>query len=183
VEEVLKNIFLKSYQMKKYSDDSGWIDDNDNKFDYSSNGEIDWCGSSNAGKNERKPDTRFCYIYPEIKNIILKKDNGEVIHLGSDYSYEINENGVYSLSFNSMIDPEQAPMGDIIINWGDGDKQVISNQDYHADSEYPHKISHSYKNIFSQVGIKIQIFDNWGFSRCCFGNDNCGGPDSESLCP
>ncbi len=182
-DDFLKNIFLKSYQRKKYKN-SSW--NNMNDFDYTLTGTvsstISWCGTKeNSDENIRNVKDSFCYVYPEIKNITLKKGN-EVIELNQDNKYEMKGDGIYSLYFNTIVDSEQTPLGDIVIEWGDGNIQTITDQDFHSDEEYPHIISHSYKDISSEIGIKIKISDNWGFGRCCSGKE-CAGPDSNNLCP
>ncbi|NCD00782.1 hypothetical protein EOL94_01710 [bacterium] len=181
----LKNIFLKSYQIKNY-DSNGWTINNNN-FDYTDlsldNNSLKWCGETNNNNLRGENSNEFCYVYPEIENIILKKGN-EDVELNLSNEYEMKGDGIYSLYFNTIVDAEQTPLGDIVISWGDGNTQTITDQDFHPDEEYPHMISHSYKNVSDSIEIKIKIFDNWGFGRCCSGSDsNCGGPDSNDLCP
>ena len=160
--DILKNIFLTSYNSQKFNG-TNWQSSGTN-FDFSQGtGSIPVCPNI----NERISDTEWCFIPPQIENISLEK-NDEPVTLNID-GYDVPQSGEYQLKFNTIIDGEQAPLGDIIIDWDDDSGiQIISNQDYHPDPNYPHIITHSY--IYpegSSKNIKIKIFDNWGFNRCC----------------
>jgi len=114
-----------------------------------------------------------CVIAPEIKNIGLYKGGNEVTD--TENGFVINEDGRYDLKFNSIIDPEQLPLYDIKIDWGDGSKKVITDQDHRPEEDFPHVISHNYVNIEDEktMEIKIRINDNWGYNKCCMSDSNC----------
>lgn len=84
----------------------------------------------------------------------LKIGNGEV---------NILEAGLYQLSFNAVIDAEQQPMKQIVIDWGDG-VQVITNLDNKPENSTPHKFYHFY--LKGARHVEIKVFDNWGSYKC-----------------
>ncbi len=84
--------------------------------------------------------------------------------------------GGANLTFdNAIIDKEQLPLYEIVIDWGDDSVQTITDQDYRPNEEQPHIVSHNYIGIDSEteVEIKVLIKDNWGFTRCCRNDDDC----------
>jgi len=93
----------------------------------------------------------------------------------TENGFVINEEGSYDLKFNSIIDPEQLPLYNIQIDWGDESTIVITDQDHRPGINSPHIISHNYVNIEGQetMKIKIRINDNWGYNKCCMSDDNC----------
>lgn len=168
---ILQNLFLKTYSVKEFS--NGVWGSGGSGFDFSadnsnSNTRIEVCPPDIDGKPQRDPSSRWCFIPPSIEKISLEF-KGSPLNLTPGQGYEVLQSGEYELKFNTIIDSEQAPLGDIIIDWGDDSGlQTISNQDYHPDENYPHIITHSY--IYPEVdpkNIKIQVVDNWGFNRCC----------------
>ncbi|MCF7820075.1 MAG: hypothetical protein K9M44_01205 [Candidatus Pacebacteria bacterium] len=172
--EILKTFFLKTYSTLEFND-SKWVADNDpnSGFDFSYPGSPTTTSIFAVGgmceDGERTDQNAWCYIPPEIENIRLEKDGATVdlVQEGATSGYDVVQSGEYQLKFNTIIDREQAPLGDIIIDWGEGPAQTISNQDYHPDPDFPHIITHSYINPSGLKNIKIQISDNWGFNRCC----------------
>jgi hypothetical protein len=169
---ILKNIFLKSYSTHEYGYNNGngsWNIGSD-PYDYSPAGEnpIPFCG-------EERPEAGFCYIHPRIENIELYKAGQKMDFNDNTNSFVIYESGNYDLKFNSIIDKEQLPLYEIVIAWGDGSIQTITDQDYRPNEEQPHIISHNYIGIVSEteIEIKILIRDNWGFTRCCRSDNDC----------
>jgi hypothetical protein len=181
---ILKNIFLKSYSTHEYgyNDGNGSWNIGSNPYDYSPAGEnpIPFCG-------EERPEAGFCYIHPQIKNIELYKAGQKMTFDGDTNSFIIHESGNYDLKFNSIIDKEQLPLYEIVIAWGDGSIQTITDQDYRPNEEQPHIISHNYIGIVSEteIEIKILIRDNWGFTRCCRSDNDCSymQADIPDQCP
>ncbi|HKK54474.1 MAG TPA: hypothetical protein VJ926_03065 [Patescibacteria group bacterium] len=169
-DKILKNIFLKSYSSHKYDAiNDAWVPDG--PYDYSPTGEEDtipFCG-------EERAEAEFCYIFPQIKNIGLYKAGQEMDFNESSSSFIIYEPGNYDLKFNSIIDKEQLPLYEIVIDWGDDSVQTITDQDYRPNEEQPHIVSHIYTGIEGETEreIKILIKDNWGFTRCCRNDDDC----------
>lgn len=167
----LKNIFLKAI---------GGFNFNDGKYetsglggvsyDYSSSDNIKQCLSRPADNKDFDPDSDFCAIYPKISNVYLYRGNGTGPALTPNNLATGEWNigpGYYTLKFNSFIDPEQQPMKELRIDWGDGNIDIISNQDNHPST--PHVISHNY-GYTSGVGaktrqIKIKVTDNWDFYK------------------
>ena len=79
---------------------------------------------------------------------------------GNDQTGRATTTGIYSLKFNTRVNPEQQPLRMIYINWGDGNKQAITGQDHRPDANSPHVFYHYYsKPATSQV--EIRIWDNW----------------------
>jgi hypothetical protein len=69
--------------------------------------------------------------------------------------------GNYRLEFNTRVNADHQPLNQIIINWGDGFQQVITDQDHHPAN--PHIFYHYYsKKLSSESEIKIKVYDNWG---------------------
>ena len=103
----------------------------------------------------------------------MYKGGNEVKDTGS--GFVINEDGRYDLKFNSIIDPEQLPLYNIQIDWGDKSTIVITDQDYRPGINSPHVISHTYIGIEEEttMEIKIRINDNWGYNKCCMSDNNC----------
>lgn len=166
----LKNIFLKAI---------GGFNFKDGKYEAtglegvsydgtSGSYSIKQCLSRPADNKDFDPDSDFCAIYPKINNVYLYRGNGTgpaltPINLANG-EWNIGP-GYYTLKFNSFIDPEQQPMKELRIDWGDGNMDIISNQDNHPST--PHVISHNYGytsgvNATSKK-IKIKVTDNWDF--------------------
>ena len=117
----------------------------------------------------------------------MYKRGNEVTDTGR--GFVINEEGSYDLKFNSIIDPEQLPLYNIKIDWGDGSKKVITDQDHRPEEDFPHVISHNYIGIQEdkKVEIKIRINDNWGYNKCCMSDNTCSNDppsyDINGECP
>ncbi|MFZ4648263.1 MAG: hypothetical protein ACOYMB_01355 [Patescibacteria group bacterium] len=114
-------------------------------------------------------DSDFCAIMPKISNVSLFRGNGTGAALTAS-NPTIGEwtiaPGYYTLKFNSIVDKEQQPLGNIIINWGDDQVSVINTQDNHPAANAPHAISHNYSYSAgagaTKREIKIKVTDNWG---------------------
>lgn len=100
----------------------------------------------------------FCYVNPKIGSGVSVTYNNKQI--SNSTTVNINEKGVYGLSFTSFIDPEQQPLKEIVINWGDGSTQVITGQDSHPSVNNPHIFYHYYRQTEPKT-IQITISDNW----------------------
>ena len=87
----------------------------------------------------------FCYINPSIGEISITHD----------------EKGIYGIEFTTKIDPEQQPLKEIYIDWGDGFTQTITGQNSHPSVDDPHVFYHYYRKTPTGK-IKIEIKDNWG---------------------
>ena len=173
-----KNIFLKAIGGFSFdSDNGGYQSSEDTSYDDSnlpSGGyNIKKCSSARPKDNKDfgstlDADTDFCAIYPRIRNVYLYRGNGTGPALTpiSEGKWSIGP-GYYTLKFNSFIDAEQQPMKEMRIDWGDGNVDIISNQDNHPST--PHVISHNYNynvgttDVSRQIGIKVT--DNWGFYK------------------
>lgn len=157
----LKNIFLKAQKVFKLSGGSlstYQLDiDLTPKFNFLSGqpgSPAAACSNNIRGVNE------YCHILPRISNIKLYfEDRTQPL---AWRNYDLVRRGIYRLEFNTNIDKEQQPMKKLIIDWGDGYTQAITNQDHAPSANSPHVIYHYY----NQLGIKniqIRIEDNWNY--------------------
>ncbi len=99
-------------------------------------------------------------VLPEIKNVkLFFNDNYSL--LGTS-EYDVRQKGIYRLEFNTEVDKEQQPLKRIVIDWGDGYEQTITNQDHMPPSGGPHVFYHYYyKTGLKDIGVTI--YDNWNF--------------------
>ncbi len=163
--DILKTIFLKTYN-SYYYDGTSYTSD--------SFGEYDNVGTI-LSKSQCKPrpinsdavppaqpnlDDSFCPIYPTLGSVAMKFGKTAVATT-TPTVFNIAKKGIYSLEFTTTIDPEQQPLKEIYIDWGDGNKQVITGQDSRPDSLNPHIFYHYYKGA-SLMHVQIVIADNWG---------------------
>ncbi len=144
---ILDKLFLKSYNSYSFV---GGI--------YQA-GSVSWDKSSDTGFNQCANNVRpvasydstsasrdsFCYVKPSIGNVSGSND----------------KQGIYKLQFTTYVDPEQQPLEEIYIDWGDGFTQTITGQDNRPSIDNPHIFYHYYRQKASgQIIIKIR--DNWG---------------------
>lgn len=94
----------------------------------------------------------FCAVKPKVGNKTLKF-NGKTVTT-------VDRRGVYALEFTTEIDPEQQPLKQIYINWGDGSEQVIAGQDSRPGVSSPHVFYHYFRQESSNP-ITIRVTDNW----------------------
>jgi len=113
-------------------------------------------------------NTYNCAIWPLISNVRLD---------GFTIPSNISP-GIHVLTFNTAIDPEQQPLKDLLIDWGDGSMQNLVNQDHHPDVNSPHKVYHYYTDDTTS-DIRIKVTDNWN-TFCCSKN---GSSCNASNCP
>lgn len=143
---ILRNLFLKSYNSYSFKD--GF---------YTSGGFNMSSSVSPCTGNERSTSTSittisssFCSVKPSIGNLSL---NNQV-------SPAVLTKGIYGLKFTTMLDPEQEPLKEIYIEWGDNTRQTITGQDSHPSVDNPHLFYHYYKGATKGI-INITIKDNW----------------------
>ncbi len=97
---------------------------------------------------------------PTVTNPVLKLS-------GQNTGMQVKSSGIYSLEFNTTVDPEQQPLKMIYIDWGDGgvlpNAQAITGQDHKPDTNNPHVFYHYYDKAYGAMSakIKIKIWDNW----------------------
>ncbi|MFA5131482.1 MAG: hypothetical protein WC467_03580 [Patescibacteria group bacterium] len=155
---ILRNLFLKSYNSFGFSD--GSYTTNSGSLDSTpglcANGVRPVASYNSVSESAAS----FCAIKPRIGSDIKIKYKGQVVANGSTFT--INEKGIYSLEFTTMIDPEQQPLKSIYIYWGDGTTQVITGQDSRSSAANPHIFYHYYKSTGPVTNFGIKILDNWG---------------------
>ncbi len=158
--DVLKNIFLKS--LKVFANNNGKYQESPSlSYDYTANGSssIPECTTSTRPTPiPGNTDPSFCAIYPVISNVNLYYSDSS---LKINNPYSISQKGIYRLEFNSLVDSEQQPVNRIIIDWGDGYVQTITNVDNHPNDIKPHVFYHYYYSFGHKI-IKIRVYDNWG---------------------
>lgn len=155
----LNNLFLKKYNDFAFSRSiGGYVSTTTSEFT-----SPDYCPTGQAGFNRNNGS---CFILPVISNTTLKfKDQTLNFTVGKAV---INNNGLYKLSFNTLIDKEQQPLKQIVIDWGDG-IQVVTGLDNKPVKDLPHDFYHFY--LKGSYKIQIKIFDNWG-KYDCYTSDN-----------
>ena len=158
-QNVLKNVFLTSYdgyqfniEESRYVSHDGYLVEGYNTFVNQLNSSCINCHTTNNDKNFNAYWKR---VLPIVQNV---KINGA----DTNSTIQIDNPGIYTLTFNTIIDKEQQPLRDLFITWGDGEYQNLVNQNHHPDSTQPHTVYHYYKNAGS-YNLKIRITDNWGF--------------------
>lgn len=147
---ILKNLFLKSYNSYNFKDgfySPGVISINSDPSACPGN-----TRPTAVFNNVSQAASSFCYVIPSITTPKIRYNNKIVPNIG--------KRGIYSVEFNTNIDPEQQPLKQIYIDWGDGSEQVITGQDSRPGTTNPHVFYHYYKEA-TTFG-SIQIIDNWG---------------------
>ncbi len=169
-EDLLRSIFIKSYNAFRYNLDAQfYVSDTGFYKDYSYHDiglppAIPFKDPCPGGvRNTAENITSFCAVWPQIKNVKLKLGNQLV---GGLNPYNINVKGIYRLEFNTIVDKEQQPLKEIRIDWGDGKRQVITGQDHRPSTSTPHVFYHYYQST-GQKTIGITIYDNWGKYDSC----------------
>lgn len=179
-ENILKNLFLKSYAGYSYDfKANAYIVDNLASYSSASSSSYipslkSYCSSASdhlSPNNDAKYSTYWCGVRPQINNV---KIDGQSV-AGAQI-----KQGIHILSFNLAIDPDQQPLKDLVISWGDGSMQSLVNLDSQSDPNNPHKLYHYFSRDIAAgaLNIRIKASDNWGF-YCCSQN---GGACS-NLCP
>lgn len=154
--EILKNIFLKSYSVLTKPFGSQKYSVTGQYYDHTAVGNNDLA----ACPGGVRPYGAYCYILPKIENIKLFFNDNPLVLAAN--SYDIKQKGIYRFEFNTTVDKEQQPLKKIVIDWGDGYSQTITNQDNMPPSGSPHVIYHYY-NKTGPKSIRVEISDNWYF--------------------
>ncbi len=173
---ILSRLFLKSYNSYKYLNGAyvpGDVNIEKDPTVVCDPRPIDTYATSNANIKDN-----FCYVEPKIGNRVVVKYNNQII--ATSGNFVIPKKGVYSLEFNTIIDPEQQPLKEIYIAWGEGEsEQLITGQDSRPDSSNPHVFYHYYEKT-GPNGIMINIRDNWGkvgeYGSCSYVPNVCVPP-------
>jgi hypothetical protein len=114
----------------------------------------------------------ICSVYPEIKNIKISGPNGDLSQTETNSNvYAVAVAGFYTISFNTIVDKEQAPIKELAIKikktgdeWDDTSSIIVNGLDNKPNASDPHKLIR-----FLTPGnyiIAIKVKDNWGFYRC-----------------
>ena len=162
--DVLKNIYLKAVDAVGTSTPG---------YNYTGNNS-GGNNLSNCGPTRTNPNT-FCSVLPQINNIKLKNEEGIEIVPASPGVYNIAYPGFYTLSFNTTVDSEQLPIGNLRIDWGDGsDFLDLNNIDPFTNTNNPPQFSRQFFNS-GTYRLKIKVQDNWGFYSCYGLTSACSG--------
>ena len=176
----LSSLFAQSYGIWDWNETFHTYLSNDNAGENWTS-PLTWCPGNvrTAGQN--------CAVAPHVYN--MKVNNAQ--------NASIYQRGFVTLTFNSKIDTEQAPLTAYEIDWGDGGKVVLSGLEEYGreDVNDPYSISHSYEywdlktkddnsSLNSQMPTlncvrdyctikpKIKVRDNWGW--CTEGRSGAG---------
>jgi len=167
-ENILRSIFLKSYNSFNF--------DTISQSYVSSSGTYNWTEKQifkdhtpcNGNIRTGEDINSFCPIFPIVSNVkAYYGSTGNRALISSGNNLIVNSRGVYRLEFNTKVDSEQQPLKEIVIDWGDGAKQVTTGQDHHPSNSNPHVFYHYYSQTGTKV-LKITAYDNWGFYGSCF---------------
>lgn len=147
---LLNKLFLNSYGAYSFSKQDGHYISGTATLDVALNGSpIPPCKDNTrieaTYSDANVAHNSFCYVTPSIGNVSIAYD----------------KQGIYGLKFTTYVDPEQQPLKEIYIDWGDGFKQTITGQDNRPSTANPHIFYHFYRGKASGT-INIKIKDNWG---------------------
>jgi hypothetical protein len=107
----------------------------------------------------------FCSVDPKINSDIKLRDiEGNLIPLTAD-GYSVVNAGYYTLSFGVDINPEQFPVGKLVIDFGDGSGNLTATQ---IDPSNNYNFVHYYnpQSVNQKYKIRIKVEDNWGSFKC-----------------
>lgn len=169
-ENILKNIFLQSFDGYRFSQYTGsYLSNTDatyraggGSYRQSIASTSPLVAGSHDSKNDASFDTYWGAVFPKIDNVSLKLNGNNITKTGDEFNVSVP--GIYTLEFNTTVDPEQQPLKEIIIDWGGGNKQTLVNLDHRPNINDPHKLYHYYSDPGPKA-VEIKVFDNWGFFR------------------
>jgi len=169
-QNILKTIFLKSYNAFAYQN-GAYLSDGLGMYDKTGTSSPDGLLGCNGDRyvddyppNHSATSSSFCAIYPEIGQDFKVKYNNLLISTSNTFT--VAQKGVYAIEFTTTVDPEQQPLKEIYVRWGDGTYQMITGQDNHPLASDPHILYHYYRSTGS-VTVQVDIKDNWGRYGSC----------------
>lgn len=197
IESALKNIFIKTNDYDYTATSNTRIppcNQGSDKAGCPPRPKVTITGTENVSVNSTELGAAFCAIYPQIKNIKLSGPIGEIPQTASGSNvYRISRGGFYTLSFNTEIDADQAPIKRLIVqikdidaSWSESNNIDLGNLDHRPKEDEPHHFTK-----FLPAGdyiVVIKVIDNWDFYKCAgigafYRNDNnncyrycCGAP-------
>ena len=156
---ILSSLFVKKYADFTLSNGT-----------YINSSNSDWLSPTTtcpvAGRASTSPAS-FCIVRPKIDNVEIRLvGNPSAITLSNSNNYTFNAttSGLYKLSFNSVVDSEQQPLKQIIIDWNDdAGVQIMTGLDHKPNKPMPHEFFHYYLGGGTKR-IGITILDNWDSS-------------------
>jgi len=172
----IKRIFTQSYGAWKWV----WDEIIPGTGRYEQTDGIEWGVTSTDCNTTQRPSyvagstADICGIKPTVKNI-------KVNSLSSDVTFTAN--GFANLTFNTLVDGDQLPMVMYAVDWGDGEKTIVSGTEMsdRPNPDNPHSLYHLYsywdlkakanrgvKGVSCSASTctvvpKIMIKDNWGW--------------------
>lgn len=164
-DNILKNTFLSSYDAYEFNLDIGTYlgakgyngNGGSNNYTDSITEECEERGDCHTTGNDTNFSAYWKYVLPKIENV-------KIDDVLTTTWADIKSPGIYKFSFTTMIDKEQQPLRDLIIDWGDGTIQNLVNQDSRPDVSNPHVVYHYYSTA-GRMKFTIRVTDNWGFYR------------------
>ncbi|MDP2708506.1 MAG: hypothetical protein Q8O93_00420, partial [bacterium] len=134
----LKMLFAQSYGAWKW-------DVSDSRYVVDDASGVNWGLPGKCSNNIRNNPTDFCAVTPSISKIKIN---------GSSADTTLTKNGFVNLTFNTKVDSNQLPLTMYAVDWGDGEKTVVSGAQMRDrpdpppdnDSNYgnPHSLYHLY---------------------------------------
>ena len=168
------------YVFAKISSNSGF------NYDHTLKGSTPASVCNTAGCPPRESDINICSVYPQIENVKMSGPSGQINQMVREDGipsniYNIVSGGFYTLSFNTFVDSEQAPIKKLFIkikrvddSWEQVPNIVLSNIDHRPDSLNPHCLVKFLSP--GQYIVLIKVIDNWDFFKCygmgAFANTN-----------
>jgi len=168
------------YVFAKISSNSGF------NYDHTLKGSTPASVCNTAGCPPRESDINICSVYPQIENVKMSGPSGQINQMVREDGipsniYNIVSGGFYTLSFNTFVDSEQAPIKKLFIkikrvddSWEQVPNIVLSNIDHRPDSLNPHRLVKFLSP--GQYIVLIKVIDNWDFFKCygmgAFANTN-----------
>jgi hypothetical protein len=154
----INQIFGKNYGFVSYSKSPSGYAPSKTSYTFTDVVGSNSCVGSSRGSN-------ICKILPKImsQKVVRVYDGREIKPINNNIV--IDQAGLYQLSFNTIIDKEQQPMKQIVIDWGDGSTQIITGLDNRPEVDAPHNFYHFYLKDPARH-IEIKVVDNWDAYTC-----------------
>lgn len=178
--KILKNYFL-NFEW------NGITYDYTNGLNVSVADKIPYCnGDGSSPRPAENLSTAWCSVFPTVNSgIKLRDSEGHVVPFDSNTGYAVGVPGYYTLTFGVTVDPEQLPVGKLVVDFGDGTGNLTTTQ---IDPNTNYNFLHYYnvQSGISNYKIRIKVQDNWGLygwsglpasGGNCLSPFNCAGVD------
>ncbi len=158
-----------------------------------------WDAPENQCSSNIRGEDDICGVRPDVVTFDSDGRPATEIKVNGNKNADIIGSGFVNLTFNSIIDPQQAPLTGYDIDWGDGETLPVSTGGIKSkpDPSDPHSVFHfySYKQLvnmqdnlptitcsdaggqgrpYCEVIPRVKLRDNWGW--CSEGMNNVPCP-------